>query len=97
LKDVPHALRGEGTQAECGEAADGPIPVHGDEGNWCVLINPLGNAVKFIDHGEVTLKVRRSRGKAERRIQNAENRSEVGASPVRAAREVFSLKTARTE
>jgi signal transduction histidine kinase/CheY-like chemotaxis protein len=39
--------------------ADGPIPVHGDEGKLRqVLINLLGNAVKFIDQGEVTLKVR---------------------------------------
>ncbi|MHB8520022.1 MAG: LamG-like jellyroll fold domain-containing protein [Limisphaerales bacterium] len=39
--------------------ADGPIPVHGDEGKLRqVLINLLGNAVKFIDQGEVTLKIR---------------------------------------
>jgi len=38
---------------------DGPIPVHSDEGKLRqVLINLLGNAVKFIDRGEVTLKVR---------------------------------------
>jgi len=39
--------------------ADGPIPVHGDEGKLRqVLINLLGNAVKFSDQGEVTLKIR---------------------------------------
>jgi len=38
---------------------DGPIPVHGDEGKLRqVLINLLGNAVKFSDEGEITLKIR---------------------------------------
>ena len=39
--------------------ADGPIPVRGDEGKLRqVLINLLGNAVKFSDQGEITLKIR---------------------------------------
>jgi len=39
--------------------ADGPVPVHGDEGKLRqVLIDLLGNAVKFTDQGEITLKIR---------------------------------------
>jgi signal transduction histidine kinase/ligand-binding sensor domain-containing protein/DNA-binding NarL/FixJ family response regulator len=61
-------------------SGDGPIPVHGDEGKLRqVLINLLGNAVKFIDTGEVTLKVRHvqptGEQKSEIRIAKSETNS----------------------
>ncbi len=50
-------LRVEGLGAR-GEASHSPIPVRGDEGKLRqVLINLLGNAVKFTDSGEITLRV----------------------------------------
>ncbi len=49
---------------------DGPIPVHGDEGKLRqVLINLLGNAVKFSDEGEITLKIRPVGGVASHRYR----------------------------